>query len=275
MINKKLFAACVITISLCAAPAFAGDMSLPVKAPPRQVSSVYNWTGFYAGANAGGDRAYSGDPSTTTSCAGVSYFACANVPGVNAVGTGSMSGAGFTGGAQTGYNWQSGSTVLGAEADFEAMRGKASRTATGNYVTRPNQFTITSNVDADGLFTARGRLGWAFNNLLTYATGGLAVTCMSANNSFVDNVVGVGEPGVGSWGAAKTKAGWTAGGGAELALDQHWSARVEYLYVRFDFITASGLVINSTAVPGAFASPISTSTNLSVQIARAGFDYKF
>lgn len=36
--------------------------------------------------------------------------------------------------------------------------------------------------------TARGRLGWAFNTLLAYATGGLAVTRLGTSNSYSDNV---------------------------------------------------------------------------------------
>lgn len=66
--------------------------------------------------------------------------------------------------------------------------------------------------------------------------------------------------------------GWTAGAGIEWAFDQHWSARAEYLYVHFDAITASGFVFSPG---GAYGSAISTSTDLSAQIARAGINYKF
>jgi outer membrane immunogenic protein len=263
-----------------AAPAMAAD--LPVKAPPLAPPAVaaYNWSGFYAGINAGGDWAYSGDPTTSASCApsgfSGSYFACGNIPAVDAIGRGSMSGGGFTGGAQAGYNWQFNFMVVGAEADFEALRAKASRTATGNYVTLANQFTISSSVDANWLFTARGRLGWAIRpNILAYVTGGLAVTRLGASNSFVDNVGPIFGNGVGAWNASATKAGWVLGAGAEYALTAHWSARAEYLYVHFNPITASGIVANTGALPGGYASAISTSTDLSAQIARAGINYKF
>jgi outer membrane immunogenic protein len=263
-----------------AAPAMAAD--LPVKAPPiAPASTAQNWSGFYVGVNAGADWAYSGDPTTSASCAAApgfgfgAYFGCGDIPAVNALGTGSMSRGGFTGGAQAGYNWQSNSTVVGVETDFEDFHGKASRTATGTLPVAGTQATITNSVDANWLFTARGRLGWVFNNnLLAYATGGLAVTRLSSSNSYVDNL-GLFGPGVGTWNASQTKAGWTAGAGVEWAFSQHWSARAEYLYVHFDPITASGVITNTGVLAGGYGSAISTSTDLSAHIARAGVNYKF
>jgi outer membrane immunogenic protein len=264
-----------------AAPAMAAD--LPVKAPlaAPAVTAVSNWSGFYVGVNAGGAWARSGDPTTSASCTALpgaafgAYFGCGDIPTVNAIGSGSMSRGGFTGGAQAGYNWQSNSTVVGVETDFEDFHAKASRMATGTLPVSGSQATITNSVDANWLFTARGRLGWAFNNnLLAYATGGLAVTRLSTSNSYVDNL-GFFGPGVGSWSASATKAGWTAGGGVEWAFSQHWSARAEYLYVHFDPITASGVIINTGFAPGAYGGAVSTSTDLSAHIARGGVNYKF
>jgi outer membrane immunogenic protein len=256
----------------------AADMA--VKAPPLPAAAAYSWTGFYVGLNAGANWAYSGDPTTSASCAALgmsgSYFACTDIPAINAVGTGSLSGnARFTGGAQAGYNWQINSTVVGVEADFDSFNAKASRTATGNYISIPNQFTITNSVNANWLFTARGRLGWVLDtNLLGYVTGGLAVTHYSTANSFSDNNPGFG-PGAGNWSAAATKLGWTVGAGAEYALNKSWSVRAEYLYVHFNSITASGIVTNTNLIPGGYASAISTSTDLSANIARAGINYRF
>jgi outer membrane immunogenic protein len=99
-------------------------------------ASPYNWTGFYLGVNAGANWARSNATSSTSSIAapgfGGSYFGDNDVPIINAIGTGSMSGSGFSGGAQAGYNWQFNSAVVGLEADFGAFHGKASRTATGS-----------------------------------------------------------------------------------------------------------------------------------------------
>lgn len=52
--------------AILAGPAMAAD--LPVKARPLPPASVFNWTGFYAGANVG--RAWGhADPTTIVSCA--------------------------------------------------------------------------------------------------------------------------------------------------------------------------------------------------------------
>jgi outer membrane immunogenic protein len=201
-----------------AAPVMAAD--LPVKAPLIASSSpapaVHDWSGFYAGVNAGANWARSGDPSTAAQCTGASgfalgsYFACADTPAINSVGTGSISGRGFTGGVQAGYNWQFHSLVVGVEADYDAFQVKASRTGVGNYASIPNQFSVTSSIEATALLTARARLGWAFGNFLAYATGGSAATHLRATNSFTDDTTpGFNGGGAGGWNASAKKLGWT------------------------------------------------------------------
>jgi outer membrane immunogenic protein len=239
-------------------------------------ASPYNWTGFYLGVNAGANWARS-DATTSASSAllpgfVVPYFSPFDVTIINGIGSGSMAGSGFTGGAQAGYNWQFNSTVVGLEADFGAFQGKASRTATGSVL--PGSWatpTITSSVVADWLFTARGRLGWAFGSLLPYVTGGVAVTHLRATNSYSDVGGIIGGVPAGTWSASKTKAGWVIGGGLEWALAQNWSARVVYLHVDFSSINASGVVSNGFG----YGSAISTSTDLSADIVRAGLSYRF
>jgi outer membrane immunogenic protein len=54
---KKAVATIFVLSTLVAAQcAFAADLSVAplYKAPPAQVAPVYNWTGFYIGANGGG-----------------------------------------------------------------------------------------------------------------------------------------------------------------------------------------------------------------------------
>jgi outer membrane immunogenic protein len=63
----------------------------------------------------------------------------------------------------------------------------------------------------------RGRLGYAFNNVLVYGTGGLAFGELRAET------FGLSE--------SHTNAGWTLGVGAEFGIYQNWTAKVEYLYV--------------------------------------------
>jgi outer membrane immunogenic protein len=258
---------------LLASPAMAAD--LPVKAPPAPAPLPVvapNWTGFYVGLNAGGAWA-TADPNTSASCVPAlgfpnAYLRCIDVPLVNAAGTGSMSGSTFIGGGQVGYNWQSNNTVLGVEADFNSFHLRASRQATTFYTGLGSTFTVSNSVSTDWLFTARGRLGWAFDYLLAYVTGGLALTNLGTSNTFADASINQ------SWTGSTTKAGWTVGGGLEWALNRNWSVKAEYLYVKFASVNASGFLVSPTPPPG-YANAISTSTDLTAHIARGGVNYKF
>jgi len=279
---KRRLLGSVALPALLASPAFAADM--PVKAPPPP-PAVYSWAGFYAGLNAGGAWGRS-DAETSVSCGAVPGFAnyfCnpaagqANAAAVNAAGTGSMSGSGFTGGGQVGYNFQNRNLVFGVELDVEAFNLKLSRQASARYPfsflpgMAGSTFTVTSSLDTRWLFTARGRLGWAFDSVLVFATGGLAVTDLRASHTFSDNYA---PPfGAGAWSGSTTKTGWTAGGGVEWAAGRKWTVKVEYLYLNFGSVGAAGTIINPSAV--GYANGISTSVDLTAHIARAGINFQF
>jgi len=70
----------------------------------------------------------------------------------------------------------------------------------------------------------RGRIGYAANHWLLYATGGLAY----AGERFV-NTPSIGDEEK----HLNVRLGWAAGGGVEYAFAPHWSARLEYLYSQF------------------------------------------
>jgi outer membrane immunogenic protein len=263
----------------------AADM--PVKAPPPRVA-VFDWTGFYVGLNAGGVWARS-DVTTVPSCApappGFLGYFCG--PGFGqtdantlaAAGSGSMSEGAFTGGGQIGFNSQIGGTVLGIELDFNSFNIQAARQASGTFVgglfPPGYSFTISSSVDTNWLFTARGRVGWAFDNLLAYLTGGLAATDLHATHSFRDSFV---IPGAGTWSGSETKLGWTIGGGFEWAFTRNWSVKAEYLYLDFGSVDAAGMIVNPVGGlgnPSGYANGISTSADLTAHIARAGVNFRF
>ena len=110
--------------------------------------------------------------------------------------------SGIAGGVRGGYNWQTGAVVFGAEADN--VSGAQDRFAAWKF----------SN---PWFGTVRGRLGYAFSNVLVYGTLGLAFSG--------------GQVELGGASESRTHTGWTAGAGMEVALTNAWSARVEYLYV--------------------------------------------
>lgn len=198
MYFKEFLAAAAIGV--CALPAFAADLpstkSAPVFAPP----PAFSWTGFYVGVNAGaalGDSAFA-DP----------------IP---------LNGTGFLGGATIGYNWESASHwVLGAEATFD-YRGSIGG-GSGNYGVTGG---LTAYDTKSGFLGTFGpRLGYAWDRLLVYGTGGLAYGDVPVPSRFS----GPTYSGY-AIGSQPFEPGWMAGGGVEYALTNNWAVSVQYTHV--------------------------------------------
>jgi outer membrane immunogenic protein len=190
------------TISLVAmaVPALAAD--LPVKAPPVYVAPMYNWSGFYIGANGGWGR--------SNNC--WDFFAAGG--GVLPAGCFDKS-SGIVGG-QIGYRWQqpNNNFVIGVEAQGDWADLNRSQVS----VLDP-ALTLGNKMDALGLFTAQ--FGWATQNWLWYVKGGAAVT----NNTFtVSSTIG----GLGLASAGSTRWGGSVGTGFEYGFTPNWSVGVEY-----------------------------------------------
>ncbi len=265
---RNLVLASVALIALfVSAPARAAD----TLAAPAAVQ-VYNWTGFYIGANAGGASGTS-DAKTTTVFSPVGYFAASSVTSINANGSPTLHPGGFAGGIQAGYNWQTGNIVLGGELDFNSFHTSATKTDTVVYpCCAPTSYHLRTKVHTDWLFTARPRIGYAANNWLFYVTGGLALTRLTADFRFTDTFTA--PPGaLESASATSTNAGWTVGGGVEVGLWTNWSVKAEYLYTDFGKVSTGGVLTNP---PGfATTNPFSHSADLKTSIGRAGINYRF
>jgi outer membrane immunogenic protein len=212
----------------------------------------FTFTGFYVGGTIGGAQGGSKYLETPAGAFGIA------AAGIAAVGTSSASPRGVIGGVEAGYNWQFGMFVLGFETDFSGWDMSASSGAIG-------AGDSTASVSSNWLFTARPRLGIANGNMLTYLTGGLAVSNFSFSESIL--LAGTGPALAGS--VSTTEVGWVAGGGVEYALSWNWSIKAEYLYVSFANQTASQTVPTVPALTG------TATANLNASIARAGFDYRF
>jgi outer membrane immunogenic protein len=85
-----------------------------------------------------------------------------------------------------------------------------------------------------------------------------------------------------SWGT--TRAGWTVG--AEVAIDNNWSVKIEYLYMDLGNFgsgsTASTTVVNAPDTPRTGFSTVTTtnlastfSSRFTDNILRVGFNYRF
>ena len=284
--NRRFLRSASALPVLFAGPAVAADMALKAPPPP----TVFSWTGFYVGLNAGGTWARSGaDTSENCNVPGGApafpYFcengSAANAAAVNAAGSGTITASGFIGGIQAGYNWQGPNLIYGLETDFDSFHLRGSRQGTGTYPVGINvvpagaPFAIDSSFNTDWLYTLRGRIGVPVSsNLMAYATGGLALTRLGVSNSFSDNIVpNAAFNGAGTANGSETKAGWVVGGGMEYALVKNWSVKAEYLFMKFGKVTATGTIFNPTG-PG-YVQGISNSSDLTAQVARLGVNYKF
>jgi outer membrane immunogenic protein len=178
----------------------------PAPYAPIAQSGLYNWSGAYAGLNLGYEW--------------------------GSVSNSAVNPSGLAGGGQVGYNWQNGQFVFGAETDL--------------------QFTGADDTFAPFKFsnpwfgTLRGRAGVAFNNVLLYATLGLAYGDLRAQSAGLDET--------------RTEVGWTGGVGAEYGFAPNWSAKVEYLYLD---LGSRGFTLTGT------------SNGLQANLLRFGVNYHF
>jgi outer membrane immunogenic protein len=199
-----------------------------------------NWTGFYAGVNAGGVIGVS-NAKTASVYSSTGYFQTTSVPAVNSTGNQNPNPDGEAGGAQFGYNWQIAPRwVLGAEADFGAFETNGSASGTTVYpCCSPYTFTIAQVVSTHWLTTVRPRLGYTVGTRsLLFVSGGAAETLLHYSSLFTDTDTSANE----SASTSVLKTGWTAGAGWEYALSNHWSARAEYLYTGFGTVSNAGTV---------------------------------
>src|SRR5947207_9036480 len=153
---KKLLLGIVGVIAL-AAPASAADLAArPYAKAPAMIAAVYDWSGFYIGANGGW--------GSSRKC-----WDGFDAAGVLVGNEGCHDATGGVAGGQIGYRWQAGAFVFGLEGqgDWADLKGRnVSLVAPG--------FANESRIGAFGLFT--GQIGYAINNVLLYVKGGGAVT---------------------------------------------------------------------------------------------------
>jgi outer membrane immunogenic protein len=113
--------------------------------------------------------------------------------------------------------------------------------------------------------TVRGRVGYAWDQVLFYATGGWAWGFSKAERT----VTGITQTGPVTLTASASGAlsGWTAGGGIEWGFFRNWSVRVEYLHLEFDRVG------RDFTFPGPVTFHINSDNR--VEVVRVGMNYLF
>ena len=212
-----------------AAPAVAAD--LPARTytkAPAMMPVVYDWTGWYIGANGGWGTENRCFDSTTAAGTFIAADGCHGTSG------------GVAGG-QVGYRWQSSAWVFGLEAqgDWADLRGSSVSLTTPANIDR-------SRMDAFGLFT--GQVGYAWNTALLYVKGGAAVVA-DRNDMLSAGAVIATAPGDNRWGG-------TIGAGLEYSFAPNWSAALEYdhLFIGNNLTTftspATGAIVSTDRIHG-------------------------
>lgn len=258
----RFLGAVALCVPFLAGGAMAADLA--VKAPPQQ--PIYNWSGCYVGLNVGGGASGTNfgsavDPGT--------HLLGADPAAVAASGGGGHDGDGLLAGGQAGCNMQSGTLVVGLEGDFDYFHSNPFYINNTNTLSDGvTPFTLTQHITTDYLATIRPRIGVAADRNLAYLTGGAAFTRVDYLESYSD---GAAPPGVGSAVASKTLTGWVAGAGWEYAFADRWTFHAEYLYAGFPKVNAVGAIADA----GGGANTLHGSSDLVVQLLRAGVNFKF
>ena len=239
--RTKLVRSLALAFSIGIAQA-ASAADMPVKAPivSAPIAAPGIWTGVYVGVTAGyvwGNSQHC-DPPGSPFC------------------TASFSVDGLEGGGTLGYNWQIDNWVLGLETDFSGAAAK------GNTTSRrpPDPFGCgigTCDTHLNWFGTGRGRVGYAYDRLLPYITGGFAYGELYAALGILP-----------ATSSTASRAGWTFGGGLEYAITpEHWSLKVEYLYMHLNdvFYDTAQVCVNRSC----------TAVHNNFNVGRLGVNYRF
>ena len=254
----------------------AADLPPRYTAPaPYYAAPLFSWAGFYAGVNAGVDFGTGGGRFVANGFTPAAGFAAGPPTGSFGPLKAGEAGAGFVGGAQIGYNFQSGLFVYGLEADIDYFGTGSSdnRTFANQNVYPATGSTLTlSGHGGDGfLGTVRGRLGYAaFDRTLLYVTGGLAYGDYGSATTLARFANGGGPETIDFSGDAAddVRVGYALGAGVEYAFTPRISGEAEYLYT--DIGDRTYALTNPRT--GAM---LTARQDGSAQIGRLGLNYKF
>lgn len=257
-------------LAIGTAAASAADLAAKpyTKAPPPPVVPVFSWTGCYVGLNGGygwGNNhsllAPSADPASQAFW-DPAFFAGAAPSNFSWQNTGGVAGGQF------GCNYQTGAFVFGIETDLDwaNVRGSETISTAGVVGFVPGFFASGTNLHWLG--TTRGRVGFAVDHWLFYATGGVAYGNVGYGLAFAFPATNDFQ----TISASQTNVGWTAGAGVEWAITNNWTVKAEYLYVDLGNQT---LISVPSGRAANLATTLTEAFSNHYNIVRVGFNYKF
>lgn len=252
--KKVLFLQMAALASSLVTPVIAADLPMKTSMP---VATVFSWTGCYVGGHVGGGR---GSKAMTDPVQLVQDTL--NGPGTTVgVTTVTTTPTGAVIGGEIGCDYQfAGNAVIGIEGTASGTTMKAS-SLVGLPAGNPGD-TALVQANNDFLASVTGRIGYAFDTVLVYARGGLAV----AGDKY--DVSGGDFFGLGPYHfqGVDNRYGYIVGGGLDWAFTRHWSMNVEYDYYGF----GNGNILMTDQVSGNTGV---VNVKQSVQIIKVGFNF--
>jgi len=221
----------IAAMAVATLPAMAAD--LVIDAPGYYTDPGFDWSGFYAGLSAG--------------------YGSGNARSVSD-GTGIVTDVPLNGGllgVTLGANAQFDGFVLGAEGDvmWSGVSGTAVCVGTPAF---------NCNANVDWLGSIRARAGVTMDNVLLFATGGLAIA--GGTGTVTPPAAGITNT------YSDTYVGWTLGAGVEVAVTESVSVKAEYGYYDLG---------SRTAPVGTLASAQTVTSNPVVHVVKAGLNFHF
>jgi outer membrane immunogenic protein len=244
--KRILLSTASLGIMALMSPALAAD--LPLKAPSA-TASVYDWTGVYVGAFGGVGYGNHNVNNATGQAVPFADF------------TANYTSTGGVAGGEVGYNWQSGSLVVGVAGNLAWTGIKGSDANQFN----AGAFPGVAAVDADNLRWTGALLasvGYAVDRWLLYFDGGYAFGDIQHTNTPLIGPVDRFNV---------TGNGLTGGAGIAYAVTNNVIAKFDYRYTSFTGYNRPGSTITGLTVNGQL--PYSTVSTYSV--VTLGLDFKF
>jgi outer membrane immunogenic protein len=221
----------VAAFAALAGQAIAADLPSKFSTPSTPfLGSQYEWSGFYAGATADYVPSFKGTGDLAKSAASML----------------NPKGRGYEGSLFGGINKQYGSYVIGAEADLTMGRIDDRR----SYSDQIGTANVRFHQDIAG--SIRARFGYAFNNVLIFATSGVAVSQAKLTSDI--NIAGYSAGTT----ASRIYTGYTLGGGVEYGYSSSLLIRTEYRYTQYEKTSINSVKFGTD-----------------IQEVRAGLAYKF
>ncbi|WP_443749810.1 outer membrane protein [Asticcacaulis solisilvae] len=226
--------------------------------------SAQDWTGGYIGLSAGGNTTHHhGDGiAFDTNLDGNYGDTVPNGSGGDAFSAGACSGNaqgrmpsdGCTKnkhkanvGLRAGYDWRMNDIVYGVVGEVDSVKIEDSVSA---FSSEPNAYTFSRKVKT--LSALRGRVGYASNDWLTYATAGFVWADVRHEFATTNNLNTF------TAGDSKSHGGYQVGLGVEKSMGDAWRVGLEYLHTS---LRDPSPVVRAGPSPSTFASNLFLATN--------------